>query len=326
MTALAGCGIQRAESDLQRAIKAHDAAAVQRLLAAGAPLGASMAEPRGPYELALWNLTPGEPSTLEILQLVIAREESRASSGEGQIGFATPRERPANATFRSGGGSGKTRTETSAVEIAARRCSPEGVTSLIQHGLTISGRAVSDGLVSAAANGCLTVIERLLDAGAGVNGRDQHADAPLAMARRVRNGAVAAYLLGRGAREARPTPQAKARMQKLQDVLGRIIVGDTSGMPSSQPPADDAWIEGADVLRHPAGQAAVRHAAAPDALSHAIRQGSVLEIEGTRAELHVVTLAPGGGVAVGTSTHVVELVDGDWTPERPTTNGAHRRD
>jgi hypothetical protein len=305
--ALTACSKDRAETELQRAIQAHDAPAVRRLLA-GASLGSSLADPGGPYELALWNLAPGDAATIEVLRLVIAAEEARAASRE-ESGSATARPRPADATFRQGG---ESRSDLAAVEIAARRWSPEGVAVLIDHGLTIRGEAVNDALVSASANGCVLVIRLLLDAGADVNGMDEHDDAPLAMARRVRSADVAAYLLGRGAREPRPSPQARAWKQRIEDLLGRIFVGDTSGMPSSQPPADDVWMEGADVLGHAAGKVVIEAAAQPGALTDAIRRGSVLKLDGTRAELHVVTMA--GGAVTGTAVHVVELRDGSWRP------------
>jgi hypothetical protein len=243
-------------------------------------------------ELALRNLSPSDPRTLEIARLVLAYHPAPQAPGAAA---AAPG--PVNATFslRKTQKQGTT-TYTSPVEIAAHQWSPEGVRLLLDNGLKIPSQEVAGALVHAAANGCAPVITMLPDAGAAVDGRDRNNDTPLAMARRVRNPQIVALLVGRGARA--EAPKQSAVVTGAQNAIANLILGG----PTPPPPGTEGvvWIEGAQILAHPAGQAALRLAeAAPvggplpgaDALRRGIEAGSVLAVKDSEAELHVVTFA-----------------------------------
>jgi ankyrin repeat protein len=197
-----GCGfISLQETELQKAIKAQDVEAVRRLLDGGADTAASLSE-AGPWALALENLSPSDPRTLEILKLVYARNPRPKSTG-----MTTPSESLVNGELRVRASSGQRLSPNDQsihpVEIAARRWSPEGVRFLLDNGLVVKHVSVQNALVTAASNGCEPIVRMLLDAGADVNGLDERNDSALAMARRVNNQQIARLLIDRGARDAR---------------------------------------------------------------------------------------------------------------------------
>jgi len=160
------------------------------------------------------------------------------------------------------------------------------------------------------------VITLLLGAGASANARDRGGDAPLAMARRVHNPGVAALLISRGAKEPRPRPKGAA-VAATEEALGRVFGPD----PMPTPEAEPLWFEGAGILSHPVGAAALRLAEAgetgsgeiklppPAALRKGIEAESALTVKGDAAELHV--MAPGSAPSA-ILKFVFELQQGAW--------------
>jgi hypothetical protein len=298
--AIAGCVISPKETDLQRAVKAHDVEAVRKLVATGASLNASFQEVNGPYELALTNLSPSDPRTVEVLRLMITRMDKAFQTREGEVGVNSgPRNRPADFIFKSNRPRSTAEDAQSAVELAIRQWSAEGVKVLIEHGLTIKSESVSDALVAGAGNGCVPALRMLLDAGADVNRPDRKGDTPLRMARRMRNGEVAALLLGSGARAAKPGA-GEAAQKKVGNLIGSIIAPGAGGNPEDAP--GQQWLEGAEVVKHPIGQAAVK-LGVPSA---DLQRGSAVLIKGQTAELHVF-IPP-----AATAKHTLALDNGTW--------------
>jgi hypothetical protein len=314
---LVGCGVRVEnaitgfkETDLQSAIKAHDVAAVKRLVESGAEMGHTFGETQGAWELSLRNLSPSDPRTIEIARLVIEHHPVREPRGPGPA-----KAQVANRLFsipRTRGPS----VQTSAVEIAARQWSVEGVQLLLDHGLQIHSPAVGDALVAAASNGCEPVITLLLDAGASANARDREGDAPLAMARRVHNPGIAVLLISRGAREPKPKPSG-AVLAATEAAIGRVFGPD----PMPSPEAEPLWFEGVEILSHPVGAAAQRLAESgetgsggiklpsPAALTKGLETASALTVKGKDAELHVIAA---GDAPPAILKFVFELQQGEW--------------
>jgi uncharacterized protein len=307
----AACVISPKETDLQRAVKAHDVEAVRKLLDSGASLNASFQDANGPYELALTNLAPSDPRTVEVLRLMITRMDKAFKTKEGAVGVTTaPRNRPADFVFKSNRPGSTAQDAQSAVELAIRQWSADGVKVLVEHGLTIKSESVSDALVAGAGNGCMPALRVLLDAGADVNRPDRKGDTALRMARRMRNGEVAALLLGHGARAPKPGAGENAQ-KKVGSLIGSIIAPGAGGNPEDAP--GQQWLEGAEVVKHPIGQAAVK-LGVPIA---DLQRGSALLIKGPTAELHVFippagAAEPGGPLAPATAKHTLALDNGTW--------------
>jgi hypothetical protein len=186
------------ETELERGVKAHDVEAVWTYLAVTPPAeAASIAY--SVYELALKNLSANDSRTVEILDLVLARNPRPPGTS-----ITADTTRPADAEFlqrespASPGGAARYR---SAVELASDHCSHEGVQTLIDNGLSIASVGVHGALVTATSNGCDLIVQTLLDAGADVNGRDRDNQTPLAAARRTNNQRMVTLLLARGAHD-----------------------------------------------------------------------------------------------------------------------------
>ncbi len=283
------------ETDLQRAIKAHDEDGVRRLLASGASLGHSLDEQNGAWALSLLELSPSDPRTTRIVEQVLQVRAREVAPGAPD-GVA----RVVNMEVSHGVARNRSRRPSSyPVELAARRWSPDGIDLLLRKGLDIRSQGVADALVHSASNGCEPCARRLLDAGADVNAVDSERDTPLAMARRVRSAQMVALLVSRGARvpdDAGPSPVVGA----IERMLGRLLVPDIAS-PGGTP---TEWIEGAAIAAHPVGRALVEASASTaagqgngtaadlplstDAIRRGLEAGSVLAIDGARAELHLV--------------------------------------
>ena len=184
------------DTPMQAAVKAADVEAVRRELgSADSPDAYDRAY--SAYQPALERLSPSNPATTEILKLVLARLS--------QWPVASGSAKPADHTFTLRDNRSRRARSTdrpsSAVELAARQWSADGVRVLLDYGLTIRSVGVSGALVTAASNGAEPIVTLLLDAGADVNGRDKHNDTPLAMARRGDNPGMVKLLVARGARE-----------------------------------------------------------------------------------------------------------------------------
>lgn len=190
LLALAGCGALF-ETALQRAIKAHDAAAVERLLAAGTSLGSSWAELTPPGKLAIAQISAASPESVEILRLLVAAEPERAAFLH-QTYSLNCRKTPCYAP--------------STVEHVARHRSVEAVQVLIDAGLDLKSQGVANALVYAIAEDDEPMARLLVDAGADVNGWAKAGGSQfgeisvLDAARRKENTALVDYLQAKGAR------------------------------------------------------------------------------------------------------------------------------
>ncbi len=182
LVAAAAC----ADSPLEVAIKASDVEVVRAELASASAAGKGL--PQFAFEYALWQLSPSEPRTTEILKMLLAHVPKGERAALVHSTVATNRGTKGRIYYAA------------PVEVAARRWSPDGVRVLLDNGLIAASDAVQGALVDAAANGCDPVITMLLDAGASANGPDSDNDTPLAMARRVNNQTTIALLQARGAR------------------------------------------------------------------------------------------------------------------------------
>ena len=199
-----------AESELQRAVKAHDAVAVRRLLAAGAATGPTLMESAPPVVLALQGVQAGDAASLEVLEAFL-------EAPPGEEGFGIVRRVPggraiANESFTPPCYTSSRRTcpTYGAIEIAAQTGSPEAVQALVDAGLDVRSEAAVNALVWAAEYFQDDVAEVLLAAGVdpdepatreGALGRVSAVEA----ATRVGNRELAARLRG-GQAAAGPAP------------------------------------------------------------------------------------------------------------------------
>ncbi len=190
LLALAACGALF-ETDLQKAVKSNDAAAVERLLAAGASLGSSWFELLPPGKLAIVRVSASSPESVRILRLLVAAAPDRPAFLHQTFSLncrRTPCYAPAT------------------VEHVARQRSVEAVQVLIDAGLDLRSQGVTNALVYAIAEDDEPVARLLVEAGADVNGwakagGNQFGEiSVLAAARRKENAALVAYLQAKGAR------------------------------------------------------------------------------------------------------------------------------
>jgi ankyrin repeat protein len=195
----AGCGLF-SETPLQKAVKAHDAAAVERLLAAGARAGASFAEAASARELAFSQADPGNAQALEVLRLFLA-----ANPRAVRVGASAP---PAPALVNASFSNHCTRGpcgRTSAIEIVVRIRNLEAVKLMLASGLDLRSQGVTDAVVYALAETNDEAAKLLVSAGADPNavasgGNRYGKVTALEAARRRGNAAMAAWLESRGAR------------------------------------------------------------------------------------------------------------------------------
>ena len=290
------------ETELQRAIRAHDVESVRRLLAGGAHTGSSLAEPYGAHELALKGLSPVDGEAVEVLRLVLARLDAEWSRTSRRA------PRPANETFRAGS---RTAARSSALELAAGRCSRGGVEVLLEYGATVQGPGMAGALSNASTSpNCVPVLRLLLDAGVDPNTLIASGLTALDVARQWKNAPGAALLLGRGGRGLQSAEDRRAAQRYI--ATGRYSPPDDATSPTS---IDEVWLEGAEVLRSPVAQAAVTQGASPDA----IRMGSVLFVRGTEAELYVALPPPATGGATPPVPEIARygmtsIGNGTWVP------------
>lgn len=182
---LAGC--HREESALQKAIRAHDVAAVRSLLLAGASADATAAQRESAWVSAFTSLERSESSpSVEVLRLLLEEEGPH---------------RLVDASFHI-----DSERETSAVELAVRSWNPGAVRTMIECGLTVTSQGTTDALVYAIADGNDEAARLLVEAGASLIDRASRGSgpmggaSPLEAARRKGNVALEEYLLSRGAR------------------------------------------------------------------------------------------------------------------------------
>ncbi len=182
---LAGCG--REVTDLEKAIRAHDVAAVRSLIGGAARAEASAAQMESAWLSALTSLErfEGSPS-VEILRLLL---QQGAPSRWVDASFHIDSER-----------------DTSAIELAVRSWNPAAVRAMIEGGLTVTSQGTTDALVYAIADGNDEAARLLVEAGASLVERATLSSGPLGGAspleavRRKGNAALEEYLLARGAR------------------------------------------------------------------------------------------------------------------------------
>jgi ankyrin repeat protein len=190
LPALTACGSVR-ETDLQKAVKSNDAAAVERLLAAGASLESSWAELAPPGKLAITQISAASPESVVILRLLVAAEPERAAFLH-QTYSLNCRKTPCYAP--------------STVEHVARHRSVEAVQVLIDAGLDLKSQGVTNALVYAIAEDDEPMARLLVEAGADVNGWAKAGGSQfgeisvLDAARRKENTAFVDYLQAKGAR------------------------------------------------------------------------------------------------------------------------------
>ncbi len=179
------------ETELQRSIKAHDAAAVERLLAAGVSLGSSWSELLPPGKLAIVHVSASSPESVEILRLLVAAAPDRPAFLHQTFSLncrRTPCYAPTTA------------------EHVARQRSVEALKVLIDAGLDLRSQGVTNALVYAIAEDDEPMARLLIEAGADVNGWSKAGGnrfgevSVLEAARRRENAALIEYLLYKGAR------------------------------------------------------------------------------------------------------------------------------
>ena len=175
------------ETPLQKAVKEHDAEAVERLLAESASTGRTLREPETAFELALADASSGEGPGLEIVRLFLAADP-----------------RSVDAVFRNSCRSGPC-GDTSAIEIAVRVWNLDAVKLMIASGLTVSSQGTTDAVVYAVAEGNDETAKRLIEAGADPNGVASGGNrfgeiSALEAAKRRENAAMVDWLVARGAR------------------------------------------------------------------------------------------------------------------------------
>jgi len=189
--AVTACGPYR-ETELQKAVKAHDATAVKRLLEAGAPLESSWAELLPPGRLAIVNVTPHEPESIEVLRLLTAAAPNVDEFLHQSFSLncrKTPCHRPTT------------------VEHVSRHRSIEAVQVLIDAGLNLRTQGVTNALVYAIAEDDDAMARFFVEAGAAVDGwadaqsnRFVDSISVLEAARRKENVALVDWLVAKGAR------------------------------------------------------------------------------------------------------------------------------
>lgn len=190
LTTLAACGALF-ETDLQKAIKTHDAAAVERLLAAGAAPGSSWAEFLPPGKLAVVCVSAASPESVEILRRLVASAPDRHAFLHQTFPLNCKRS-PCYAP--------------STVEHVARQRSVEAVQVLIDAGLDLRSQGVTNALVYAIAEDDEPMARFLIEAGADVNawskaGGNRFGEVSvLEAARRMENSKLVDDLIARGAR------------------------------------------------------------------------------------------------------------------------------
>jgi len=188
--ALAGCG-PLLETELQKAIKAHDAATVKRLLDAGASLGRSWAELVPPERLAIVNVNPSAPESIEVLRLLVAASPD-VKAFLHQDFYSNCKRSPCYSP--------------TTVEHVSRGGSVDAVQVLIDAGLDLNSQGVTNALVYAIAEDDEPMARLLVDAGADVNGWPRAGGnrfgevSVLAAARRKEKAALVDYLIAKGAR------------------------------------------------------------------------------------------------------------------------------
>jgi hypothetical protein len=166
-----------AETDLQKAVKAKDAATVRRLLAADGHRGATLGEPISPEILALQGIEPGDPASLAVLRAFLEappREEGWGTGRRLRGGRLIANETftPPCSARRSG-----PCPSYGALELAARTGSPEATQLLLDAGADSRGQVAVDALAWAAEHFENDVAALLLAAGVDPTARSSRGGA-----------------------------------------------------------------------------------------------------------------------------------------------------
>jgi hypothetical protein len=193
---LAGCRVE--ETALQRAIKAHDVAAVRRALDGGTSAPASSASGAQLETARLLTFTSlegaEESPSVEILRIMLAADPQPVGETANPV-------RLVDASFLI-----DSERDTSAIELAVRSWNPAAVRAMVVAGLTVTSQATTDALVYAIADGNDAAARLLIEAGASPTARASRASGPmggatpLEAARRKRNVGLEEYLVAKGAR------------------------------------------------------------------------------------------------------------------------------
>lgn len=175
-----GCGPFR-ETELQRAIEAHDVAGVRRALDSGAALASSWLNLVPPGRLAILHTSSFAPDSIEVLRLVVAAAPDRAVLLHEAFAVGCPN----SPCYRA-----------APVEYLARQRSVEAVQVLLDAGLDRKSQGVTNALVYAIAEDDGAMARLLIAAGAKLDlpategGNRYGAVTPLEAARRKANAAL----------------------------------------------------------------------------------------------------------------------------------------
>jgi hypothetical protein len=190
LSSVGGCGPFR-ETELQRAIQAHDVAGVHRALDSGAAFTSSWLNLTPPGRLAILRTSSFAPDSIEVLRLVVAAAPDRSVLLHEAFAVGCPN----SPCYRA-----------APVEYLARQRSVEAVRVLLDAGLDRESQGVTNALVYAIAEDDGAMASLLIDAGANLGspategGNRFGAVTPLEAARRKGNAALVATLLSRNTR------------------------------------------------------------------------------------------------------------------------------
>lgn len=180
-----GCGPFR-ETELQKAIRAHDVAGVQRALGSGAALERSWLNLTPPGRLAILHTSSYAPDSIEVLRLVVAAAPDRSVLVHEAFAAGCPN----SPCYRA-----------APVEYLTRQRSVEAVQILIDAGLDLQSQGVTNALVYAIAEDDGAMARLLIEAGADLHGKATEGGnrygeiSPLEAARRKGNTALVDALL-----------------------------------------------------------------------------------------------------------------------------------
>jgi hypothetical protein len=277
---------------LQKAIEARDVETVRSEIAAGAPLGRSVAVKQAAWYLSLLRIRDDDPRTTEIAALVL---DGLARHGKTSAAAVVNQDVLVNHGRRSGPAEFR-----SPAWILAHESRASGLRLLVAKGLAVREAGAVTAFTHAVASDCVPCVAILLDAGTPIDSRDEQGRTPLGVARSAVFPAMAALLSSRGA-AGRVGPSATAEQATL-----RVSADATQYRP-------ETWMEGAAIAEHPAGRAVLQLAEQGDAkfpgvaaVRAGFAAGSVLLTHPTETEIRLVRF-PQDDPQPGARTTVMEL-------------------